>query len=126
MALSYTEKLALRQEMADNGNRPGRAATTLRLDFDDVMAFCADDNTARGVYSYLPKDAEFGKNHVICTKSITDPWPRSAIIDQARKDYDRGNIEMCSHREGDILYLVVQRRRFRDLKRTPYFSRASV
>jgi len=123
MALSNDDKMDLLTELASNGNRPGRAASTLNLNFDDVMQFVSERDRVQASQSYLAADFPIGKNCIIASKKVGCGWDKSEALDQAKRDYDRGDVDMCQSREGDIIHQNVQRRRLRDVKRVPYFSR---
>ena len=126
MALTDKEQKALITELASNGNRVGRAASKLNLNFDDVMTFCAERNKVPTSQAYLADDTPIGQNVIIATKLVDDNWPKSEALRLARLDYDRGDIDMIQHRVGNVIHQNVQRRRCRDVNRTPYFSRVCV
>lgn len=77
---------------------------------------------------YVVSEDGYGKvslrKYIISRRYIDQEWPAmdDVVIENARKDYDAGKIEMATGRDGfyQVLYRI-PRERF-DKKRKPYFQ----
>lgn len=64
------------------------------------------------------------RQYIISRRHVDEHWPQKdeEAINRARREYDKGNIEMCRGRDGlyEILYRIP--RKVKDNKRQPYFE----
>jgi hypothetical protein len=123
MALSENQINLLKAEMAKNGGKPARAAADLGLNYDDVLDFISG-GTVKSAPEYKNFRPEL-KKYIIASKSVSANWVTNAVIEMARKDYDRGVVELCQYREGNVIHLLSIRRRH-PVSRPPYFAHRQV
>ena len=126
MTMPTAQQNAVIQELRENGNNIYRVAKKFGLELDAI----------RPLVSYVDGDIPYPiisedglgrielREFILCTRDVKSWWKEKdqKVIEDARRSYDAGLIEMCQGRDGDTMILYVIKRKVPDEKRHPYFS----
>lgn len=118
MGLTAKQKEQLLLEIENNGGKLGKAAAIVGVGYNEAHEFITELRKLQQEHLRRPELSKY----VVGVKGISSHWPITEELSLARRRYDRGEVEMCQYREGDLVYQLMIPRKLK-ADRLPLFSR---